>query len=253
LYKYFDPCGIRVLQSGKIRSSDPSTFNDLFEARPAVDQERQDYFVRGYERFHGSSLTGQGTMVGVRPEDAPDLGEELNERFRNDLKKRYRVLCLSHNSKSVLMWGHYTRAHRGFAVGFDPTTVGFATGVRKEGFEIEYTPQRVMLPVPYYSEPSLENWDIRGNLINNPQQLVESGGGITITFGQYQELLEEAYVKILTRKADEWKYEQEVRFIYDIRLHAETLLFENNQFFLKLPPSAVKKVIAGFRASFAFG
>jgi hypothetical protein len=107
-----------------------------------------------------------------------------------------------------------------------------------------------MLPVPYYSEPSLETWDMRGNLVNDPRELIECGGGVTITFEQYQKLLEEAYVKLLTRKAYDWKYEQEVRLIFDVRFHAETLLFENDQFFLNLPPSAVKEVIAGFRASF---
>lgn len=192
-------------------------------------------------------------MVGVHPEAIPDLGEELNERFRNDLTRRYRVLCLSRNSKSVLMWGHYTRSHRGFVVGLDPTTASFVTGIREEGFEIEYPPQqeRVMLPLPYYSEPSLENWDIRGNLVNDPRETVECGGGVTITFGQYQDLLEAAYLKLLTRKAYEWKYEDEVRFIYDVRLHGDALLFENKQFFVNLPPHAVKEVITGFNASLA--
>ena len=252
LYKYFDPCGIRILQTSKIHASDPSKFNDPFEVRPAVDQERQDHFVRGYERLHGSSLTGHGTMVGVRPKDAPDLGEELNERFRNDLRSRYRVLCLSRNSKSVLMWGHYTRSHRGFVVGFDPATAGFATGIREQGFEIDYPPQqeRVMLPLPYYSEPSIENWDTRGNLVNDPRQMVECSGGITITFDQYREMLEEAYLKLLTTKAYEWKYEEEVRFIYDLRLHAESLLCENHELFVKIPPNCIKEVITGFRASY---
>jgi hypothetical protein len=52
-------------KSGKIRASDPSTFNDPFEVRPAVDQEPKDHFMRGYERFHGSERRSDVSRIKV--------------------------------------------------------------------------------------------------------------------------------------------------------------------------------------------
>jgi hypothetical protein len=55
-------------------------------------------------------LLGNGSMVAIRTENAPGFGERINKRFRQDLSKRFRVLCLSRNPHSVLMWGHYTKS-----------------------------------------------------------------------------------------------------------------------------------------------
>ena len=64
-------------------------------------------------------------MVGFPTENAADFGEELNKKFRDDLGRKFRVLCLSRNRTSVLMWGHYTRSHAGVVLGFDTTVAGF--------------------------------------------------------------------------------------------------------------------------------
>src|SRR5215831_16841922 len=106
LYKYLDPCGIKVLQTMTLRASDPSSFNDPFEVRPAFDQERHDYFAKTHEAFHAQlgtehSLLGNQTMVELPAEDAIDFGEHLNRRFRHDLSKRFRVLCLSRDAANV--------------------------------------------------------------------------------------------------------------------------------------------------------
>ena len=111
LYKYLDPGGIEALRKMTLVAADPSLFNDPFEVRPCFDQERHDYFASTHEAFHAQfgfphSLLGTSSMVGLPTENAVDFGEQINERFRRDLSRRFRVVCLSRDPSSVLMWGH---------------------------------------------------------------------------------------------------------------------------------------------------
>src|SRR5438046_1401860 len=77
LYRYFDPDGIKALQTMSIPASNPSYFNDPFEIRPCFDQERHDYFAKSHESFYAKlgvphSLLGDASMVGVPTENAAD-------------------------------------------------------------------------------------------------------------------------------------------------------------------------------------
>ena len=134
LYKYLDPCGIKALQTMMLHASDPASFSDPFEVRPAFDQERHDYFAKTHEAFHAQfgseySLLGNQSMVGMPTEDAVDFGEHLNLRFRRDLSRRFRVLCLSRHPANVLMWGHYTTSHQGLVIGIDTSVTRFPQGL----------------------------------------------------------------------------------------------------------------------------
>ncbi len=132
----------------RIKATDPRTFNDPFEVRPWFDQKRHDHFAKSHESFHKQvagvehSLTGSHSMVGFPTENAVDFGEELNKKFRDDIGRRFRVLCLSRNPKSVLMWGHYTRSHAGVVLGFDASVAGFPTGLKSAGFNVDYAQDR---------------------------------------------------------------------------------------------------------------
>jgi hypothetical protein len=128
LYKYLDPAGIEALRTMTLVAADPALFNDPFEVRPCFDQERHDYFASTHEAFHAQfgfshSLLGTGSMVGLPTENAVDFGEQINERFRRDLSRRFRVVCLSRDPSSVLMWGHYTKSHSGLVLGIDTSRI----------------------------------------------------------------------------------------------------------------------------------
>src|SRR5437773_1605755 len=121
LYKYLSPDNSKdgtplpllVLQTMRLSATDPRTFNDPFEVRPWFDQERHDRYAESHESFYKGtlgiehSLIKGGSMVGLPTENASGFGERLNKRFRDELGRKFRVLCLSRNPKSVLMWGHY--------------------------------------------------------------------------------------------------------------------------------------------------
>lgn len=240
-----------------LRVSDPGTFNDPFEVRPAFDQERHDYFASTHEEFYsrlgyGHSLMAGGSMVGFPTENAPDFGEQINKRFRNDISRRFRVACFSETPKNVLMWGHYTQSHRGLVLGIDPSAPGFRFGLKPGGYKIAYAlnDERVRLPLAYYRGISVEVWNSAGNLTNRPDEKVEYGGGIQIEFAQYIALVEEAFLSALRTKASDWAYEREVRFIYELSHHADELLVVGQRSFVALPPIALQEIIFGSRASF---
>jgi hypothetical protein len=260
LYKYVEPDDdkpLRILRTMRLSASNPLSFNDPFEVRPWFDQTRHDHFAKSHESFYRKvagidhALAGNCSMVGIPTEHAQDFGEILNERFREDLARKFRVLCLSRDPKSVLMWGHYTRSQAGIVLGLDASVPGFPTGLKSAGFDISYTQDRsrTKLPLAYYRSPSVEEYDLLTRRIcNNPNQLVESDGGLFIPFSEYRRQVSEACLTALTTKAADWRYEHEVRFIYDLGQADHGLLCEGNCHFAPIPREALREIIVGPRA-----
>ena len=190
-------------------------------------------------------------MVGIPVENVVGYGDTLNHRFREAIGKRFRVVCLSANPKSTIMWGHYTRAYQGAVIGVDVEDAAFRTGLRAEGFCITYSKDRSVtrLPLAFYQFPPVERLDgLTGEIVNEPMEEVVSGG-VTIFFYQYQQQLEDAYLRALSTKAEGWQYEDEVRFIYELPTHSDQLTQENNVSAVGIPRSAIKEIIVGFNAS----
>jgi Protein of unknown function (DUF2971) len=240
-------------------AADPCSFNDPFEVRPYFDQERHDHFAKSHESFYEAaigikhSLRSGRSMAGIPTENAVGFGERLNKRFRDELGKRFRVLCLSRTASSALMWGHYTDSYHGFVIGLDTDHSAFPKGLKPEGFPITYSADRSRkkLPLAFYQSPHVEMYDLQGNIVNPPDQLVESDAGLLIPFKEYRRQVEEALLTALTTKAQDWHYEQEVRFIYDLSKHQGQLLAREGRHFAPIPPDALKEVIVGFRAGAA--
>lgn len=263
VYKYLSPPNDGnpvpyVLRDQCFLASDPRTFNDPFEVRPYFDQERHDYFAAGHEGFYrraigaNHSLLKDRSMVGVPVENVVGFGDTLNGKFRNAIGDRFRVLCLCRIPRSPLMWAHYTNIYKGAVIGINPNDPAFFKGVKEEGFPITYSPDRSLtkLPMAFYRMPAVEKFDITGKLVNHPMEEIENGA-VRIFFYQYLDLLEDAYIRALSTKAEAWAYEAEVRFIYDLSKHTGQLRESQNRWFVPVPPSAIKEVIVGDNASVA--
>lgn len=263
LYKYLspdhgpqgEPLLPVSLRTMTLLASNPCSFNDPFEVRPCFDQERHDHFAKSHETLHGDlgfkhSLLGNRSMVGVPTEKAIGFGEHLNKRFRDELGRRFRVLCLSRSSNNALMWGHYTRSYSGVVIGVDTDHPAFPKGLKIEGFDIQYCPERTRtkLPLAFYQNPSVETYDLRGNIVNSPDELVQNDGGLLIPFREYRRRVEETAITTLTTKAEDWRYEQEVRFIFELPIHQGQLLSKDGLIFVPIPPEALREIIVGFRA-----
>jgi hypothetical protein len=237
-------------------AADPCSFNDPFEVRPYFDQERHDYFAKSHESFYEAaigikhSLLSGRSMAGIPTENAVGFGENLNKRFRDELGKKFRVLCLSRTPSNFLMWGHYTHSYHGFVIGIDTDHPALPKGLKPDGFPITYSDDRSRkkLPLAFYQSPSLETYDLHGNIVNPPDQPIQSDAGLFIPFKEYRRQFEEAMLTALTTKAQDWHYEQEVRFIYDLSKHQGQLLAKDARHLVPIPPDALKEVIVGFRA-----
>ena len=162
----------------------------------------------------------------------------------------FRVLCLSRTSNSALMWGHYTRSYSGIVIGVETDHPSFPKGLKPDGFDIQYCRERTRtkLPIAFYHSPSVETHDLRGNIVNLPDELVENDGGLLIPFKEYRRRVGETAITALTTKAEDWRYEQEVRFIFDLSGHHGQLVLTNGLRLVPIPPDALREIIVGFRA-----
>jgi len=144
LYKYLHPARIDVLEQKMLRFTQPGDFNDPFEFRPYIqsvgsDEQVRSYLESNFDRLVDLELEKYGALlqpgVGRVLKEAlaqdktrvleslrhlqPEVFERLSPSIDAMLNKSLGVLCLSEVPDSILMWGHYTDNHRGFAVGFD--------------------------------------------------------------------------------------------------------------------------------------
>ena len=178
LYKYLSPentdkgtpLPLLVLEKMQLSATNPCTFNDPFEVRPWFDQERHDHAARTQESFDRNvyglehSLIAGQSMTEIPTERASGFGEQSNKPFRDEVGRKFRILCLSQNPKSVLMWGHYARSHTGIVLGINTGTPGFHQGLQQDGFTVKYLADRsqTKLPLAYYQSPCVEECDIHG-------------------------------------------------------------------------------------------
>lgn len=263
LYKYLapetgpngEPLLPAPLRTMTLLASNPCSFNDPFEVRPCFDQERHDHFAQAHESFCQRalgikhSLVADRSMVGFPTEKAVGFAQELNKRFRDEIDRRFRVLCLSKTNNSVLMWSHYTRSYAGLVIGVDTDHPVFPKGLKPEGYDIQYCSERTKLPLAFYQSPSVEEYDLRGNIVNSPDQLVPSDAGLVIPFREYRRQVQEATITALTTKAEDWRYEQEVRFLYELPRHQSQLVLKDDLALVPIPNEALREIIVGFRAN----
>jgi hypothetical protein len=171
LYKYLQPVRVDVLERKMVRFTQPADFNDPFEFRPyiqsaASEKSVRDYVEANFDQIVDEELAKYDALLQL------GLGATLKEMVRLNksrvveffrhlepqalerlapsidviLNKNVGIMCLSEVPDSILMWGHYTDAHRGFVVGFDSDHKFFSTR-RSEQDEFGF-----LRPVTYQRE-----------------------------------------------------------------------------------------------------
>ena len=98
------------------------------------------------------------------------------EKFKNELSKKFGILCLSKSFDNPLLWSHYADRHRGVAIEIEADDDFFMS--------VSYEPKKIYL-------------DIKSKL---------ASGGLTFEDAQL----------ILSTKFEQWKYEDEVRIFCDL-------------------------------------
>jgi hypothetical protein len=250
IYKYVTTERIDILETGLIRFTQPSVFNDPFEMSPYIEAIATDQFIdKKFNKEHEAHVLKaynkrpfsfrwkipfstyylgfeKSELVNKIKDTAK--GAALNaarESIPSNIDAAVGVLSLTNRADNLLMWAHYADSHKGMVLEFDAdheffnrrvidpqSTLGLDADLRKEyGF---------LRPIKYDKvRPALTVSEIKD-------------------FSQ------------LLVKSDDWAYEEEVRLLMPLPKAAKTISSgdRDNIHLFSIPPSAIARVIFGVKA-----
>lgn len=194
LYRY-EKCNMNricpILLNNTILFSPPKSFNDPFDCATTIkipdldnlstedEEDFKKYFYYLMEEENKQKDEAEyGISIGnhKKSENIERSRQEVAEAVEG-IADEYRILCLSANPKSILMWSHYSEYHKGIALQFDREILIEESGEDK-GFKVDYTE----------TFPTLKEYL---DVINDPLA---------------------ASKLFFCRKHTNWKYEQEYRY-----------------------------------------
>jgi DUF2971 family protein len=158
---------------------------DLFEDNPVADMIRE---ARAQRMGGGDPAKIQELLRPRFPQYVNRLkpGLESDRKIWLEMKKTYRVLCLSAVRDNILMWSHYADEHRGAILEFQPK-IELATEMLG-ALEVEYSKE---VPVAVTLEQFLLYITGQGPKPHSPNALVKSA----------------------FTKSSDWSYENEWRIL----------------------------------------
>jgi len=236
LYKYFPPERNSFLNNRLVRFTQPGLFNDPFDAFPAItgyDEERAKQHVErnalniAFDMALGETddiepgLTLNSLILSTvelkrkYAADPGQIGVIFQSCLLGRMQKQIGILCLTENQRSILMWSHYAKDHKGFVVGFDSENEFFK--------QRDDEPDEIglLLPVRYVKKrPSIDV-----NIIETDKPAPD----------------------FLFSKNQEWTYEQEWRIIRFLKNADETR--NGDVYLFNVPPSAIREIVIGSSAS----
>jgi hypothetical protein len=141
LYKFLSPERIDVLQTLKIRFSQPNALNDPFESAVLVDAgnfiDIEDKLLEIAKDFSAEDDEDRAfidsEMDKMRKHAADQMTSQVvGRRLMEYMNRAQGVLSLSRVNDNLLMWAHYCDSHRGFVLGLDETH-GWFRGLNQFG------------------------------------------------------------------------------------------------------------------------
>jgi hypothetical protein len=235
LFKYFDARGIDILRSLRLKVSPPNQFNDPFEFLPKVDfcidntdvknRLTDPKWLRSAWEQSGTEISFEEFLTRYQPtfENATaEQVEGVRRQFQEDavrnqkgvvnfISKTHALACYSEIPDNLLMWSHYTDAHRGIVVQFD----------LKNSF---FSPPANLMPVSYRSDRASAKYDGEG-----------------FAFDEH----ESSVVRI---KSLAWSYEREWRQLFQLKDCTKIHDPERTTcFYVNIPSNAIASVIFGVR------
>jgi hypothetical protein len=232
LYKYFPPERSAFLKELLLRFTPPGSFNDPFDSFPAFYGFDETLISAKINKavsdiafniaLESSSEFERQRKLSVLPQANEILRKHylsnpsrLDDVFAGLHRKRVNsdigILCLCDSPKSVVMWSHYAREHKGFVVGFES----------RDGF-----------------------------FSHQPNDPIDIGVLNLVNYSKSRPLIDVRTIKegenlpdILFTKNEEWSYEKEWRIIRFLK-DADEVRDENVHLF-RMSPVAVHEVILG--------
>ncbi len=240
LFKYVGPDRIDLFETLQIRFTQPSRFNDPFEALPVIDcsQSREliEAGIINVAKKHYLTYARQQIAAGMKPMPLDDFSRWFSKRHRLSLEPfrtpeglqaratgqwqkfwdTIGILSLTATEQNILMWSHYCRAHEGMVIEFDPSHEFFNPKGKVPGNDFG-----VLTKVQYAK--------------TRPQ----------IKFAASNALL--ALPSFYT-KSDVWDYEREWRVFQLLERSVRKITQANDTIHLfDVPPKCIKRVIVGVR------
>lgn len=286
--------GIKILQNRSLFITSPLDLNDPFEMRPAWtdehaqrhhdDQKLRNKMMAGMPLvapMQDGTVRRIGTMPQLEEQALGPVEHQLaiadmhNEQVFRLLHEHYRILSFStgildlekthdvSDEHTTLMWSHYAESFQGVCIAFDYTK--FENGIRPGGFPVDYSPTRTSLPPSFYDAyHSMATEKVKFDCACFE---TDAESGLLLSGHTRDEKRRDQVIKFLTQKSPAWRYEQEIRMIYDLptirdsehytqpRFTSEVFLkaekaleyWENATFrdALRVPPDAILAVILG--------
>lgn len=160
-YKYlpFNEGSLCVISEGTMKFTASADFNDPFDCIPVYDSENMREHLKGRKDL----LKKAGALNGLSPakriqsknkmlakiERAVESGE-----YAEGLVQKLGVCSLSRSFKSLLMWAHYAKDHKGFVVEFSIPEVIYGTEEEANKSVVNYL---YPFPVTYQEERPVIN------------------------------------------------------------------------------------------------
>ncbi len=193
LYKYYKPTSINIetIKGNKMWYSAPCNFNDVFDCDIYVDEDSA--FEGILRMIPGNRQVRKGSQMWR------ELKGNMHREFRQmrsafeALKETIGISCLSESENSLLMWAHYADNHRGICVEYN---------LLETNQQLNFTP----VPVMYT--------DIKACFDSLNLETIEQD-----TF--------KLFIRSITSKSPEWKYEREWRIIRDDKACGDRWSAEN--------------------------
>ncbi|MDR0833391.1 MAG: DUF2971 domain-containing protein [Candidatus Symbiothrix sp.] len=180
LYKYttFDT-GLKIIESGKIRFSVPTDFNDPFDCQLTIDTDNSDdeldLYVELLAKERGLTEK-QKTEFRTKIQDS-DYRFKLTNKAVKEATQELGISCFSLQQDNLLLWAHYAEKHNGIVLKLD-----------------------ILKDTSFFMTPYPINYIIQYPIFNDVRDDYFKGGGYL--------------TKILVEtKSLDWQYENEVRIM----------------------------------------
>jgi hypothetical protein len=127
---------------GIVRFSKPGDFNDPWDCKPwfkvPTDAEARECLLEWFDGVASAQNPDVDATVRAQRKEELNKNAELfkdvmtkaSEGIFEEMKKRYRIYCLTTNPASALMWGHYADGHRGICLELDVWQADLSSAIK---------------------------------------------------------------------------------------------------------------------------
>jgi hypothetical protein len=220
LYKYLPPSRLDVLETGRIRFTQPIALNDPFECMPCFTKFKRSLLARVDRSV--ANKTGI-TPSRIMRSELQDVVEKGLLTIPEVMSKYFALLCLSGVRNNLLMWSHYTVSHQGFVLGFDSLS-------------------------PFFQAAS-------GSKLGGLRRVNYSNTRYKVRLAKFKSLDDPEFIRSRTAffftKSAAWKHEREFKLVASPQAANVTLTCPGGHdiHLYDFPSNSVREVILGHRMS----